>query len=106
MIRRPPRSTQSRSSAASDVYKRQASVLARSVSNGINLRPVDEETLGVSLDETTTDETLAMVVTAFGGDPSDLGPVGRTSGIPGDKTRSATFLEHPVFHRYRSKHEM
>ena len=29
MIRRPPRSTQSRSSAASDVYKRQASVWAR-----------------------------------------------------------------------------
>src|SRR5450756_3197628 len=28
MIRRPPRSTQSRSSAASDVYKRQAQVLA------------------------------------------------------------------------------
>src|SRR5450756_2257586 len=28
MIRRPPRSTQSRSSAASDVYKRQAVVLA------------------------------------------------------------------------------
>src|SRR5665809_70934 len=29
MIRRPPRSTQSRSSAASDVYKRQALVYAR-----------------------------------------------------------------------------
>src|SRR5680860_1793898 len=28
MIRRPPRSTQSRSSAASDVYKRQSSALA------------------------------------------------------------------------------
>src|SRR5680860_1900763 len=32
MIRRPPRSTQSRSSAASDVYKRQ--ILLRSVKNG------------------------------------------------------------------------
>ena len=30
MIRRPPRSTQSRSSAASDVYKRQIEVLANS----------------------------------------------------------------------------
>src|SRR5450756_2554419 len=29
MIRRPPRSTQSRSSAASDVYKRQAAVMDR-----------------------------------------------------------------------------
>src|SRR5450756_3015436 len=33
MIRRPPRSTQSRSSAASDVYKRQGKVRAVGVSN-------------------------------------------------------------------------
>ena len=31
MIRRPPRSTQGRSSAASDVYKRQALILRRAV---------------------------------------------------------------------------
>src|SRR5450756_3123739 len=35
MIRRPPRSTQSRSSAASDVYKRQA------IFRGIHLNPLD-----------------------------------------------------------------
>src|SRR5450756_3025508 len=38
MIRRPPRSTQSRSSAASDVYKRQLvdQVLAREVRQGVD----------------------------------------------------------------------
>src|SRR5450756_1279824 len=36
MIRRPPRSTQSRSSAASDVYKRQALKLAEMAASGVN----------------------------------------------------------------------
>src|SRR5450756_3260070 len=44
MIRRPPRSTQSRSSAASDVYKRQ-----------VALTPASAEALGVEL----TDEDRA-----------------------------------------------
>src|SRR5680860_333584 len=38
MIRRPPRSTQSRSSAASDVYKRQAQFLAELQQNDIRVR--------------------------------------------------------------------
>src|SRR5450756_1283302 len=37
MIRRPPRSTQSRSSAASDVYKRQVPV--RDIANACGIRP-------------------------------------------------------------------
>ena len=39
MIRRPPRSTQSRSSAASDVYKRQAGSVGQSL--GVRLAGVD-----------------------------------------------------------------
>src|SRR5450756_2748277 len=39
MIRRPPRSTQSRSSAASDVYKRQGQALSRRSTYHRNLRP-------------------------------------------------------------------
>src|SRR5450756_1351922 len=39
MIRRPPRSTQSRSSAASDVYKRQIDVSARLAGRGYRVVP-------------------------------------------------------------------
>ena len=46
-IRRPPRSTPDRSSAASDVYKRQGQ-------HRINLRPVSADTIGIALDEKTT----------------------------------------------------
>ena len=38
MIRRPPRSTLDRSSAASDVYKRQAPVIHRLASSGVKAR--------------------------------------------------------------------
>src|SRR5680860_330452 len=40
MIRRPPRSTQSRSSAASDVYKRQLKGLWASAPMGASIEPV------------------------------------------------------------------
>ena len=51
MIRRPPRSTLSSSSAASDVYKRQVltSTIARGVSVGDDLEYADEITLGRSI---------------------------------------------------------
>ena len=42
MIRRPPRSTQSRSSAASDVYKRQDEDVARAPASGCRCgKPLD-----------------------------------------------------------------
>src|SRR5450756_2466088 len=40
MIRRPPRSTQSRSSAASDVYKRQDTECAFTFTSGVNLTSI------------------------------------------------------------------
>ena len=42
MIRRPPRSTQSRSSAASDVYKRQVPIVAITDSGFSPLAPLSE----------------------------------------------------------------
>src|SRR5450756_3240595 len=39
MIRRPPRSTQSRSSAASDVYKRQTTARAVAVGSPMSMKP-------------------------------------------------------------------
>src|SRR5450756_3233847 len=56
MIRRPPRSTQSRSSAASDVYKRQVLGLVTSKSGRLEPRDeikrrIDEATKYVALDQ-------------------------------------------------------
>ena len=74
---------------------------------GINLRVVDADTIGVSLDETTTPAIVERVLGAFGLDPvdrSDERPA--PTAIPDALARSTPFLTHPVFHRYRSETEM
>ena len=51
MIRRPPRSTQSRSSAASDVYKRQDNKILRTIIEKFGGGPVGLNTIATSVSE-------------------------------------------------------
>ncbi len=79
-------------------------VLAKARRRGINLRPVDPTTVGVSLDETTTADDVDVLSEVF-----DVGraPGGdAVSGIPPHLVRESAFLEHPVFHTYHSETEM
>ncbi len=69
----------------------------------INLRIVDADTLGISLDETTTAETLDAVLAAFG--VSAAGESGIRS-IPPALKRSGDILNHPVFSQHRSETQM
>ena len=70
---------------------------------GINLRPYDDGTVGVALDETVTDADLADLVEAFGG--SAL-PEASEDRYTGALARTSAFLDHPTFRRYHSEHEM
>ncbi len=76
-------------------------VVAAASKAGINLRRVDQDHVGISLDETTTDETLAALLKIF-----DAKVAGSVGGIPLPMQRHTKFLTHPVFHRYRSETEM
>jgi glycine dehydrogenase len=72
---------------------------------GFNIRRVDERSIGLTFDETSTPVTIDSIVTALGGYPlphSDLPP----EGIPGGLRRSDDFLTEAVFERYHSEHEM
>ncbi|HEY5012033.1 MAG TPA: aminomethyl-transferring glycine dehydrogenase [Acidimicrobiia bacterium] len=73
----------------------------------INLRVVDGDTLGVTLDETTTAEVVDAVWAAFGVTASvaQLDDVVDDQFPPALRRRGA-ILEHPVFHRYRSETQM
>ena len=83
--------------AAADVHQRAAEA-------GINLRHIDDDTVGVSLDETTTHDVVERVLGAFGvGEESTRSA---DSGIPELLRRSSGYLTHPVFHAYRSETEM
>ena len=82
-------------------------VLAAAGEQGLNLRPVDADTVGVSLDETTTRDVVEATWAAFGVTAS-IDDLDLTVGdaIPEALARTTSFLEHPVFNRYHSETEM
>ncbi|WP_423921592.1 aminomethyl-transferring glycine dehydrogenase [Candidatus Poriferisodalis sp.] len=90
-------------------------VLAAAADAGINLRRVDDDTLGASLDETCGDATVADVLTAFGVAGATEAHSGAfvaapaataLSGIASELKRTTEFLTHPTFGAYRSETEM
>ena len=99
---------------------RAAAVAAAARERRINLREVDADTFGVSLDETTTTATVEAVWAAFGvtaGGQGDSGDGGASvaaldadpalpEGIPAALRRAGEILAHPVFHSYHSETEL
>jgi glycine dehydrogenase len=75
---------------------------------GVELRLVDEDTVGLSTDETTTRAHLDTVVAAFGLPAQDwdaLDPA-TPDALPEQLLRSTPFLTHEVFHAHRSETAM
>lgn len=80
---------------------RAAELLAAAEAKGVNFRPVDADTLGISFDETTTTETVALVAGIFGAEV-----VSGDNEIAEHLLRSSEYLTHPVFHAHRSETQM
>jgi glycine cleavage system P protein (glycine dehydrogenase) len=88
-------------------------ILSRARAERLNFRVIDRgacapnAALGLALDETTTPATIEAIWRAFGGTFSyaEVGPETHER-IPGPLQRQSAFLQHPVFHRYRSETEM
>ena len=68
---------------------------------GFNFREISSTHIGVSLDETTTDEERCAICRIF-----DAEPVGGRSGIPPKLLREIDYLSHPLFSDYRTETEM
>ena len=88
-----------------EVGPKLAPIAAAAAQEKINLRVIEPDRLGVSLDETTTPALVEAVWRAFGGSLQFDG-VQPEDGLPAALARTSAFLEHPVFHRYRSETEM
>ncbi len=76
----------------------------------INLRRIDDDRVGVTLDETCDDglvAELARIVTGVASvaEPTG-GPIGGEGSIPVGFVRESGYLEHPVFSRHRSETAM
>ncbi|MFQ5791456.1 MAG: aminomethyl-transferring glycine dehydrogenase, partial [Acidobacteriota bacterium] len=75
----------------------------------INLRSYPDDSIGVALDETVTEEDLIALLEVFS--PSASVPFtveeiasGVDSSYPVPLARTSSFLDHEVFHRYHSEH--
>ena len=78
-------------------------VLSKAVAAGFNLRKIDDNRVGISLDESVTLETLRKLVELLGG---KLGEVKSFDGVPKQLRRTSAFLQHPVFNTYHSETAM
>jgi len=88
---------------------RAAAIVARASEAGVLLHHVDGDTVGISLDETTTIDDLVTVLGVFGGTPPEsfgLADAELLDHLPTDLRRESDFLTHPVFNTHRSETSM
>ncbi len=91
--------------------KSQSELLAAAANHQINLRVLDETTLGISLDETTTLEDLQNLWQIFASGeplPFTVEQLAQEINSSFDSTfaRTSSYLTHPVFNRYHSETEL
>ncbi len=80
-------------------------VHARAIENNINLRIVDSESLGISLDETSSIEDIKILLNIFSNSDKELIESSEQS-IPESLQRKSDFLNHVVFKEFHSETEM
>ncbi|WP_191563281.1 aminomethyl-transferring glycine dehydrogenase [Janibacter melonis] len=97
------------------VPRRSGEIVAKAAARGVHLRQVDEDHVGISCSETTTEAHLQVVLEAFSADTSSgsaitLAPARAESedafALPWSLARTSAFLTHPVFHEHRSETSM
>ena len=93
------------------VPNRAKRIAAQATEANINLRIIDADHIGISLDETTTRENLRDVWQVFAAATADLPDINVLDAsvgecIPETLLRSNQILQHPVFDRYHSETEM
>ncbi len=91
-------------------------VVGAAAALGVNLRRVDSDRVGLSLDETCDEEVLNKVLEAFGAgarqgpgvqlDGAGTDPDQPPAGVPEPLRRSTDFMTHPNFSSYHSETEM
>lgn len=81
-------------------------ILARSLTREVNLR-IGEETIGISLNETTGIEQLEELLEIFAGEKSAPSVASlRPQPLPERFNRTSDYLTHPVFNQYHSETEL
>ena len=91
--------------------KRASDLIKLAEGHGINLRVLCDHAIGISLDETTTEDDVAELLQIFNGNTppgfsvQDLAAEA-TPDYPAPFARTSSYLTQPVFNRYHSETEM
>ncbi len=100
--------------------KSASEILKAAEAHQVNLRMINEKTIGISLDETTTKSDIEKLIQIINGDKAPVFNIanivsGSVSGIEDsafvspsifNHFRTSKFLQHSVFNRYHSETEM
>ena len=79
-------------------------LVAKALNAGVNIRRFDANRVGISVGESHDDAVLGRLVKALGGElPAEADPA---FGIPDTLLRTDDYMQHPIFHKYRSETEM
>jgi glycine dehydrogenase len=84
----------------------QGVILANAVANGINLRKVGADRIGITVDERTRPDIVQAVWRAFGGADLLYDEAWPKPRLPEALRRTSDFLTHPIFHMNRAESEM
>jgi glycine dehydrogenase len=74
----------------------------------MNLRRIDANSVGISLDETTTREEVVALAQLFDAQIDDIDALDAATddALPAQLRRQSKFLQHPVFNTHHSEHEL
>jgi glycine dehydrogenase len=91
--------------------KKSADILKIAEAHRINLRAIDDKTIGISLDEATSAADVTTLLQVFNGDKAPDFAIADLAEHAAKNAkhacdRTSEFLQHPVFNRYHSETEM
>ena len=78
-------------------------LVAKALEAGVNIRRFDENRVGISVGESHGEELLKGLVEALCG---TLGEADAQYDLPAELLRTDEYMQHPIFHKYRSETEM
>ena len=80
---------------------------AKAAAARINLRAIDSDAVGISLDETATRADIVALGQLFGATVDvDALDAATADALPSGLVRTSEFLTHPVFNTHHSEHEL
>ena len=82
----------------------QSTIVRNAADLELNLRQFPNGDLGISLDETTTEEDVTRLISIFS--ETGSGHISENEGLPEIFHRTSSFLTHPVFNTHHSETEL